>query len=223
VSRRPDGWPPLLPHLTDPRLVAPRIVALPGGRDRWVGRYEAAVSALDMGERPAAVRPLLAVSYVPSAALLARRTALGAGFDESMRVAEDVDLIWRLAAAGWRVRYEPGAAVAHEHPAGTGEWLRRRAFYGTGAALLAGRHGSAVAPVVISPSTAVGARRRPRCRGSVVVAPTYRRAGPVRRGPAARGPRLWSGALAGSRAGTGSEGTASGASGMTGHRRGLSP
>ncbi|MGY1772419.1 mycofactocin biosynthesis glycosyltransferase MftF [Blastococcus sp. SYSU D00813] len=158
------GWlPPLRRHLGDPRLalVAPRVVALgteppergkraratPHGR---LAAYEAAVSALDMGPRPAAVRPLAAVSYVPSAALLARREALGAGFDETMRVAEDVDLVWRLAAAGWRVRYEPAAEVAHEHPGAAGPWLRRRAFYGTGAALLAQRHGPAVAPVVVS-------------------------------------------------------------------------
>ncbi|MGY1798033.1 mycofactocin biosynthesis glycosyltransferase MftF [Blastococcus sp. SYSU D00868] len=164
---RPGWLPPLRRHLGDPRLalVAPRVVALGAGPDAEslergnrhratprgrLAAYEAAVSALDMGPRPAAVRPLAAVSYVPSAALLARREALGAGFDESMRVAEDVDLVWRLAAAGWRVRYEPAAQVAHEHPAGAGAWLRRRAFYGTGAALLAQRHGAAVAPVVVS-------------------------------------------------------------------------
>jgi hypothetical protein len=87
--------------------------------------------------------------------LLARRAALAGGFDETMRVAEDVDLGWRLAAAGWRVRYEPRAAVAHEHPTATGEWLRRRAFYGTGAAPLAARHGAAVAPLVLAPDTAL--------------------------------------------------------------------
>jgi GT2 family glycosyltransferase len=128
--------------------------ALGGGRG-WLAPYEAAVSALDMGSHPAPVRPGSAVPYVPSAALLARRAALGSGFDETMRVAEDVDLVWRLAAAGWRVRYEPDAEVAHEHPATTGEWLRRRAFYGTGAALLAARHGDAVAPLVIAPETAL--------------------------------------------------------------------
>ncbi|MGY1824401.1 mycofactocin biosynthesis glycosyltransferase MftF [Geodermatophilus sp. SYSU D00079] len=172
------GWAPVLArHAADPRLalVAPRITALPSperpkwpqrppGRgplwplrpgSGWVDRYEAAVSALDMGPHPAPVAAGTAVSYVPSAALLARRSALGAGFDESMRVAEDVDLVWRLAAAGWRVRYEPAAEVAHEHPSATGEWLRRRAFYGTGAALLAARHGAAVAPVVVSPSSAL--------------------------------------------------------------------
>jgi mycofactocin system glycosyltransferase len=152
------GWLEVLrPHLADPRLavVAPRIVALPGGVESWLTPYEAAVSALDMGGYAAAVRPLSSVSYVPSAALLVRRAALGDGFDETMRVAEDVDLVWRLVRAGWRVRYEPGAAVAHDHPAATGEWLRRRAFYGTGAALLAARHGSAVAPVVLSPESAL--------------------------------------------------------------------
>ena len=151
------GWlDRLAGYLADPRLalVAPRITALPHPVPGWVGRYEATASALDMGARPAPVAPRSAVSYVPSAALLARRSALGDGFDESMPVAEDVDLVWRLVAAGWRVRYEPGAEVAHDHRTDPGEWLRRRAFYGTGAALLAQRHGSAVAPVVISPWSA---------------------------------------------------------------------
>jgi mycofactocin system glycosyltransferase len=151
------GWlARLAGHLADPRvaLVAPRIVAVPVDRPGWVSRYEAVASALDMGPHPAPVAPRSAVSYVPSAALLARRSALGDGFDESMRVAEDVDLVWRLVGAGWRVRYEPAAAVAHDHRGEPGEWLRRRAFYGTGAALLAQRHGSAVAPVVVSPWSA---------------------------------------------------------------------
>ncbi|MGZ4549758.1 MAG: mycofactocin biosynthesis glycosyltransferase MftF [Blastococcus sp.] len=180
---RPGWLDLLLPHLADPRLaaVAPRIVELAGGRRGFLSAYEALASALDMGPHPAPVRPLSAVSYVPSAALLARRAALGDGFDETMRVAEDVDLVWRLAGAGWRVRYEPAASVAHEHPATTGEWLRRRAFYGTGAALLARRHGSAVAPVVVSPSTAVawglalGGGRRGRLAAAGVLAMTTAR------------------------------------------------
>jgi mycofactocin system glycosyltransferase len=156
---RPGWLATLLPHLADPRLalVAPRITALPGAG--WLHGYEAAAGALDMGPHAAPVRPLSAVSYVPSAALLCRRAALGpdGGFDAAMRVAEDVDLVWRLAGAGWRVRYEPAAAVAHEHPAATAEWLRRRAFYGTGAALLAARHGAVVSPLVIAPDVAAAA------------------------------------------------------------------
>jgi len=154
---RPGWLGKLRPHLADPRLavVAPRIEPLPTEDPAWFTPYEDAVSALDMGAVPAPVRPMSAVSYVPSATLLARRAALGNGFDEAMRVAEDVDLVWRLAGPGWRVRYEPAATVAHEHPATTGEWLRRRAFYGTGAALLAARHGAAVAPLVIAPDSAL--------------------------------------------------------------------
>lgn len=151
------GWLGVLrPHLADPRLalVAPRITGLPGGPTGWTAAYDEVAGALDMGEHPAPVRPWSAISYVPSAALLARRVALGEGFDESMRVAEDVDLVWRLVEAGWRVRYEPGAVVEHEHPVATADWLRRRAFYGTGAALLAARHGPAVAPVVLAPTSA---------------------------------------------------------------------
>ncbi len=152
---RPGWLPALRGHLGDPRLAvaAPRITSLRSTTGP-LAAYEAAVSALDMGPAAAAVRPLTAVSYVPSAALLTRRAALGPGFDESMRVAEDVDLVWRLLAAGWRIRYEPAAEVAHEHPATLGSWLGRRAFYGTGAALLAQRHGAAVAPVVVLPWTA---------------------------------------------------------------------
>jgi mycofactocin system glycosyltransferase len=146
-----------VPHVADPRLaaVAPRIVALDDDGHCWLSRYEAVAGALDMGANPAPVRPLSAVSYVPSAALLVRRSALGNGFDETMRVAEDVDLVWRLTAAGWRIRYEPAGSVAHDHRTAPADWLRRRAFYGTGAALLAARHGSAVAPVVIAPSSAL--------------------------------------------------------------------
>ncbi|MDK3255325.1 mycofactocin biosynthesis glycosyltransferase MftF [Blastococcus capsensis] len=151
------GWlARLRPHLADPRLAAvgPRIVPLAGAARGWTSPYEDVAGALDMGTAPAAVRPLSRLSYLPSAALLVRRSALGAGFDEDMRVAEDVDLVWRLAGAGWRVRYEPAAAVAHEHPARTARWLGRRAFYGTGAALLATRHGAAVSPLVIAPEAA---------------------------------------------------------------------
>ena len=71
-----------------------------------------------------------------------------------MHVAEDVDLVWRLHDDGWRVRYEPAAAVRHDHRTSLLPWLRRKAYYGTGAAPLAARHGSDVAPLVLTPWTA---------------------------------------------------------------------
>ena len=149
------GWlPPLLAQLADPAtaLAAPRIVALdPAG---WLARYEAVRSSLDLGPDPAAVVPRSRVAYVPSAALLVRRAAVGAGFDERLHVAEDVDLVLRLHAAGWRLRYEPAARVAHDHRTGLRAWWLRKAFYGSGAAPLALRHRGAVPPLVLTPWSA---------------------------------------------------------------------
>ncbi|MEO9222487.1 MAG: mycofactocin biosynthesis glycosyltransferase MftF, partial [Mycobacteriaceae bacterium] len=153
-----SGWlPPLLAHLSDPAvaLVAPRITALDGARG-WIARYERDHSSLDLGPREAPVVPHSRVAYVPSAALVLRRRAVtDCGFDESMPVAEDVDLCWRLHAQGWRLRYEPAATVAHQHRTTAGQWLRRKAFYGTGAAALAVRHPGKVSPLVLAPWTAL--------------------------------------------------------------------
>ncbi|MBA3906326.1 MAG: mycofactocin biosynthesis glycosyltransferase MftF, partial [Pseudonocardiales bacterium] len=150
------GWlPALLTRFADPAvgLVAPRIVALPPFTG-WLGRYEAVRSSLDLGPDPALVVPRSRVAYVPSAALLVRRAAVGAGFDADMHVAEDVDLVLRLHAVGWRLRYEPTARVAHDHRTTFRAWWLRKAFYGTGAAPLALRHPGAVPPMVLSPTAA---------------------------------------------------------------------
>jgi mycofactocin system glycosyltransferase len=151
------GWlTPLLAHLTDPAVavVAPRIVGLPGAEETWLTRYEGLRSSLDLGPDAAPVLPRSRVAYVPSAALLVRRAAIGGGFAEDMPVAEDVDLGLRLHAAGWRIRYEPAARVAHEHRVQPRAWWTRKVFYGTGAAPLAVSHPGAVPPAVLSPWTA---------------------------------------------------------------------
>lgn len=151
-----DGWlDPLLAHLADPAvaLVAPRIVALHPVRGP-IARYEAVRSSLDLGLDPALIVPRSRVAYVPSAAMLVRRDAVGAGFDEDMHVAEDVDLVLRLHADGRRLRYEPAARVAHDHRTSPRAWWLRKAYYGTGAAPLARRHRGAVPPMVLSPWTA---------------------------------------------------------------------
>ncbi|MCW2717391.1 mycofactocin biosynthesis glycosyltransferase MftF [Pseudonocardia sp.] len=153
------GWlAPLLARLADPAvgLVAPRIIALDPGTS-WLQAYEAVRSSLDLGPDPALIVPRSRVAYVPSAALLVRRVAVGEGFDEAMHVAEDVDLVLRLHAAGWRLRYEPVSRVAHDHRTTAKAWWLRKAYYGTGAAPLAMRHEGAVPPMVLSPwSAAVG-------------------------------------------------------------------
>jgi mycofactocin system glycosyltransferase len=150
------GWlDPLLPHFADPAVgaVAPRIVPHEAGRT-WLARYEGASSTLDMGTRPSIVRPGSRVPYVPGAALVVRKAAAGDGFAEDMMVGEDVDFVWRLAAAGWRVRYEPGATMGHQHRVRLRRWLSRRKDYGTSAAALELRHPGAVRPLHASAWTA---------------------------------------------------------------------
>jgi len=103
-----------------------------------------------MGARPSIVRPGARVSYVPGAALVVRKAAAGAGFAAAMYVGEDVDFLWRMSAAGWRVRYEPAAVMGHQHRVRLRAWFARRADYGTSAAALEQLHPGAVRPLYAS-------------------------------------------------------------------------
>lgn len=137
-------------HLADPTVaaVAPRIRPdLRDVRGRALAGYAAVASPLDLGDTAASARPGSPVGYVPSTVLVVRRAALEAagGFDESMRVGEDVDLVWRLVDAGWSVRYDPSVVAAHTEPGSWAGWLRRRFGYGSSAGPLARRHGARVA------------------------------------------------------------------------------
>lgn len=120
--------------------------------------YEAVRSPLDLGPAQALIVPRTRVSYVPSAALVARTEILRtlSGFATSLHVGEDVDLLWRLHRAGWRARYEPGATVAHDHRVSWREFAKRRMQYGTSAALLDERHPGQVAPLAVSGWSALG-------------------------------------------------------------------
>ncbi len=189
----------LLGHFADPRvaIVAPRIVGLatiaPGGDPTSsVADYANRFSSLDMGPREALVAPGSPLAYVPSAAMVVRRAGF-LDFDESLRVAEDVDLCWRTHREGWLIRYDPIAEVAHDHRESLSGMLNRRRFYGTGAAELAVRHGSLAAPVVMTTPIAAGVialMTRTRIGllvGAVIAALVFRRtAGLVRHVPYAQ-------------------------------------
>jgi mycofactocin system glycosyltransferase len=158
------GWlDGLLPHFADPVVaaVAPRIVpyepnGATGRAAGWLARYEGFSSTLDMGAVPSIVRPGAKVSYVPGAALVLRTGPARAagGFAEHLPVGEDVDFVWRLAGHGWQVRYEPAAAVAHQHRVRLGSWFARRMDYGTSAAPLELRHPGTLPAVAMSGWTA---------------------------------------------------------------------
>jgi hypothetical protein len=76
------------------------------------------------------------------------------GFEPGLSHGEDVDLVWRVEAAGHEVRYEPSAALWHRPRSTWRAWVRQRVGYGTSAAALDQRHPHHVAPAVVSPWSA---------------------------------------------------------------------
>lgn len=174
------GWlEPLLRHFADPHVaaVAPRIQAPPG--PTALQRFEHHRAPHDLGGTPGPVRPRTRIGYVPTAALLVRRSALQelGGFDEALRYGEDIDLVWRLAGR-YTVRYEPAAVVHHPARPGLGAWLYQRFGYGTAAAPLARRHPGNLAPLGISPWSLAAwvlvAAGHPRAAGALAAATTAR-------------------------------------------------
>jgi mycofactocin system glycosyltransferase len=148
----PSWLDPLLSHFADPRvaIVAPRVTSAPG--PGAVASYEMRHSPLDLGAEPARVSPGTRVSYLPAAAMVCRTDVVRevGGFDLSMRTGEDVDLVWRVVAAGHRVRYEPMSEVCHEPRPSLGAALRQRIGYGESAAPLSLQHPGALAPARMS-------------------------------------------------------------------------
>ena len=76
-----------------------------------VARYEAVRSSLNPGPGPASYGPGRTYPSYPAPSSWSE-PSLSTGhrlFDPELRGGEDVDLEWRLVAAGWDVRYEPRA------------------------------------------------------------------------------------------------------------------
>lgn len=151
----PAGWlESLTLHFTDPDIgaVAPRVRPLQQPGDSLLERYASARSPLDMGQSEGQVTLLGRVAYVPTAALVVRHAALRESkFDERLLCGEDVDLVWRLQDAGWRIRYDPRVTVLHDEPASWRAYLGRRHRYGRSVGPLAKRHPRRVVHVVVAP------------------------------------------------------------------------
>ena len=139
----------LAAYLADSRTgaVAPRITCTNDGT--FIGEFESHHSPLDLGVVPALVRPMSRVSYLPATVLVCNVQLLQRvnGFDESIRMGEDVDLIWRFIDNGINCRYAPSVECPH-HPRHTlRKMLKQRYDYGTSAALLDQRHPHAASPL----------------------------------------------------------------------------
>jgi mycofactocin glycosyltransferase len=153
----PRSWAAaLIGHFADPCVgaVAPRVQALPPHRG-LIGGYEQRHSALDMGPDGGLVAPGLPTPYMPSTVVVVRRSAIGTGFDESLHIGEDVDLVWRLSLAGWLVRYEPTAHVWHDHRVELRAFIARRRLYARSVGMLARRHPDALPATKVNPRLAL--------------------------------------------------------------------
>ena len=104
-----------------------------------------------MGARvqPGASVPWLPGPYVPMSLSGCRAPRIG--FDEpACASGEDVDLVWRLWLAGWRVRYEPDAQVWHDHRVRLRAFVARRLLYARSVGMLAQRHPAALPATRVS-------------------------------------------------------------------------
>ncbi len=142
----------LMPLFDDPIVgaVAPRI--RPHIEDDGLTtKFEAVASALDMGAHAEVVRIGGQLAYLPAAVLIVRRSAFPeGGFDEELRLGEDVDFIWRMVEQGWQVRYEPKVIAEHELRGDFLALIKRRFDYGTSAVDLDLRHPGALTPARVS-------------------------------------------------------------------------
>lgn len=138
----------LASYLQDERvgLVAPRITTQTGST--FIAEYESMHSPLDLGPNPALVRPVSRVSYVPSATLVARTSTIKNmnGFNTSMRVGEDVDLVWRAVESDTWCRYVPSVQCEHAPRDSYIGLLRQRYDYGRSAAQLDSQHPFCASP-----------------------------------------------------------------------------
>jgi len=80
--------------------------------------------------------------FATTANLLVRRAAFerAGGFAEGIRSAGDVDLCWRLQAAGWTLERRAGASVAHRHRDDLRSFASMIVRYGAGASWLNRRY-----------------------------------------------------------------------------------
>ena len=118
-------------------------------RERARNRIEAVVAAA-----PGAPAHVLLddteAEHLPGCNLAIRRSALAAigGFRVAYRVAgDDVDVCWRLRAAGGRLRFAPGAMVWHHRRYRVRAYLRQQRGYGHAEALLMRDHPERFGPL----------------------------------------------------------------------------
>lgn len=77
------------------------------------------------------------------------------GFDESLKVTEDPELMHRLLAAGWRIRYRRAAGVRHVHRDSLRAYYRQQRNYAFWQARVNRKHPAMRSPKQLLPSAAL--------------------------------------------------------------------
>jgi cellulose synthase/poly-beta-1,6-N-acetylglucosamine synthase-like glycosyltransferase len=124
-----EGWlAALLAPFADPEVV--------GTKGTYLTRQRALTARftqLEYEDKYDRMRRFERIDFIDTYAAAFRRQVFleAGGYDESFPVpsAEDVDLSYRMAAAGHLLRFAPAAAVYHRHPERPGVYLRRKYRY----------------------------------------------------------------------------------------------
>lgn len=105
-------------------------------------RYEDVMSSLTFGSKEKWAGTGKDSFYLPSCNLLVRKENFLelAGFNEDMRVGEDVDFCYRLRDKGFRIGYIPYGEIFHAHRNKITSFMSRRFDYGTSEAILQEKH-----------------------------------------------------------------------------------
>ena len=119
------------PHCLEALLEAFSDPAVSGARGAYVSRQRALVARfvqLEFEEKQAQLAASREIAVVDTACAAYRRSTFFAygGFDERFLSSEDVDLSFRLAAAGERLVFVPTARVQHLHPEDPVTYVRRK-------------------------------------------------------------------------------------------------
>ncbi len=148
----PDWLTSLVSYFSDPQVGAIGGLIEPYSLESVIDRYEAVNASLYMGRDEGEVRPNSRIPFLPTANLLVRRTIWQqvGGFDEDFPIGEDVDLVWRVRDAGYRVRYVPRGRVRHKYRGTLRAYIIRRAFYGGSETFILRKHSDKPKALVFS-------------------------------------------------------------------------
>ncbi len=111
-------------------------------QDKWLDRYEAVSSSLNMGKRVLFHNEKSSTFYAPTCNFLVDGGVFLAeeGFKAGMYLGEDVDFCWRMRSAGRGLLYLPQGKIFHKHRNQLSRMLKRRFAYGTSEAPLYQAH-----------------------------------------------------------------------------------